>query len=228
MTSFEDNQTPQYYRPDMVPTALGSHKEKAVVISTVGKGAKGDKGDKGDQGEQGPQGERGLKGDKGDKGDQGERGPQGVQGIQGIQGERGEKGDRGPQGFQGEKGDKGDKGERGATGPSMALSEQRAQVLTTVEDQDEFEIPFVEFDQSQDHLFVTINGLDLEQGVDYAIADGNITLTTGISIVGTAVNFRRLYQEISLSPSELDNYATKEYVDEHVDNALGAIENGEY
>ena len=88
-----------------------SIEEKADV--EIGQGSQGPQGDKGMQGTQGPQG---TQGDKGAQGIQGTKGIQGQQGNTGMQGARGAMGSQGAPGIQGTKGLAGDKGPQGDAG----------------------------------------------------------------------------------------------------------------
>lgn len=64
-------------------------------------------------------------------------------------------------------------------------------------------IPFSEY-ISSDMLFITINGLDLEEGIDYVISGSNINLVTPITHIGTTVHFSML-RAVAVTPEDYSN-----------------------
>lgn len=55
-----------------------------------------------------------------------------------------------------------------------------------------------------DMLWITVNGLDMEKNVDYTVSNGNVSLTTPITHVGTKVHFSAL-RAIAITPEDYSN-----------------------
>ena len=190
-------------------SAYGSIVQRSVpVFTTIGKGPKGDKGDAGEAGEPGPRGPMGLQGPQGPRG---ETGPQGIQGVRGP---------IGPQGPQGEQGIQGapllftdltqEELDSIYENVSYVSTIERTGVYTTVGDSEQnIIIPISNMDPD-DILFVTIDGRQLVEGIDYTVSNGEIHLAYPITESGVNVCFRAIGYAL---PDGDKNIIINQYVD---------------
>lgn len=190
-------------------SAYGSVVQRSVpVFTTIGKGPKGDKGDAGEAGEPGPRGPMGIQGPQGPRG---EAGPQGIEGI------------RGPRGIQGEQGVQGPKGDpllfTDLTEEELASIYENVSFVSTYEktgtyttqsdDEDVIIIPIQDL-QPDDMLFITVDGLQLVEGVDYTRNGNQINLGEPIPDAGTTVCIRAIGYAL---PDGDKNIIINQYVD---------------
>ena len=176
--------------------ATQSYVDQAIQNIALTPGPQGEKGDKGDTGIQGPQGEpgpQGIQGEIGPKGDTGEQGPQGEIGPQGLKGDTGPQGPKGDTGEKGQKGDTGEAGAKGDTGPKGD--------------------PFVFEDFTEEQLN-SLKGRQGKSAYEVAVDEGyNGTQEQWLaSLKGDTGTF---------DSSELENYATKDFVNDAIADIVG-------